>query len=384
MDFELPEEIRALKDSVRKFVDRELIPLERKSMEGLDLKPEVRASLEKKAQELGLWMLDIPEEYGGAGLSMVGQVVVWEELGRTIALPPRGPGVFGPEAMPLLFTLNPEQKERYLLPVIRGEKRTSFAQTEPDAGADPGMIRTTAVLKGDHYLINGMKRFITHANKADFFQLVAATDRSKGSRGGLSMFLVDANTPGVQILRGFEKVSGDVSYQIAFDDVKVPAENLIGKEGEGMRNAQTWITTGRLRQAAGGLGTAQRCLELATAYAKQRVTFGAPLSDRQAVQFMIANTFMEHQLGQTYVYQTAWKADNKKLSRHESFIAKIHCTELGFHAADRCMQIHGGSGLTTDLPIEQFWRVRRSFMITEGAVEVLRSVLAREVFRMYA
>jgi len=383
MDFELPEEIRALKDTVRKFVDRELIPLERKSMDGLDLKPEVRASLEQKAQDLGLWMLDIPEEYGGMGLSMLGQVVVWEEMARTIALPPRGPGVFGPEPMPLLFTLNEEQKQRYLLPVLRREKRTAFAQTEPDAGADPGMMRTTAVRHGDHYLVNGMKRFITHADRADFFQLVVATDRSKGSRGGLSMLLVDADSPGVQILRGFEKVSGDVSYQIAFDDVKVPVENLVGKEGEGMKNAQTWITTGRLRQAAGGLGVAQRCLELATAYAKQRVTFGAPLSDRQAVQFMVADIFMGLQLGQTWVYQTAWKADNKKLARHESFIAKIHCTELGFQAADRCMQIHGGTGLTTDLPIEHFWRTRRTFMITEGAVEVMRSVLAREVFRMY-
>ena len=352
-------------------------------MDGLDLIPAVRASLEKKAKDLGLWMMDTPEQHGGLGLTMLGQVVVWEELGRTIALPPRGPGIFGPEPMPLLFTLNDEQKQRYLVPVLRGEKRTAFAQTEPDAGADPGMMRTTAVLKGDHYLINGMKRFITHANKANFFQLVAATDRSKGSRGGLSVFLVDADAPGVKILRGFEKVSGDVSYEIAFDDVKVPVENLVGKEGEGMKNAQSWITTGRLRQAAGGLGTAERCLELATSYAKQRVTFGAPLSDRQAVQFMIADIFMRHQMGQLYVYQTAWKADNKKLSRHESFIAKIHGTELGFHAADRCMQIHGGTGLTTDLPIEQFWRTRRTFMITEGAVEVMRSVLAREVFRMY-
>jgi acyl-CoA dehydrogenase len=383
MDFELPEEIRALKDTVRKFVDRELIPIERDTMEGLDLKPALRAELEKKARDLGLWMMDIPEEYGGLGLSMLGQVVVWEEMARTIAMPPRGPGIFGPEPMPLLFTLNEEQKQRFLLPVLRGEKRTAFAQTEPDAGADPGMMRTTAVRQGDHYLVNGMKRFITHANKADFFQLVVATDRSKGSRGGLSVLLVDANTPGVKILRGFEKVSGDVSYQIAFDDVKVPVENLVGKEGEGMKNAQAWITTGRLRQAAGGLGVAQRCLELATAYAKQRVTFGAPLSDRQAVQFMIADIFMRHQMGQLWVYQTAWKADHKKLSRHESFIAKIHGTELGFDAADRCMQIHGGTGLTTDLPIEHFWRTRRTFMITEGAVEVMRSVLAREVFRMY-
>jgi acyl-CoA dehydrogenase len=383
MDFELPEELRALKDTLRRFVDRELIPHERDSMEGLDLKPALRASLEKKAKDMGLWMLDVPEEYGGAGLDMLGRVIVWEELGRTVALPPRGPGIFGPEVMPLLFRLNPEQKKRYLEPVLRGEKKAAFAQTEPDAGADPGGMRTTAVRQGDVYVINGMKRFITHAQESDFFQLVAATDRSKGSRGGLSMFLVDRDTPGVKILRAIPKMTGDQTYEIAFDDVRVPVENLIGVEGEGMKNAQTWLTAGRLRQAAGGLGATQRCLEMAASYAKQRSTFGAPLADRQAVQFMLADIFMKLQMGQTYVYQAAWKADNGKLSRHESYVAKIHCTELGFHAADRCMQIHGGMGLTLELPIEKFWRLRRSFMITEGPVEVMRSVLSREVFRLY-
>src|SRR4029079_11860626 len=144
-------------------------------------------------------MLDVPEEYGGAGLSMLGRVIVWEELARTVALPPRGPGVFGPEVMRILFTLNEEQKQRYLLPVLRGEKRAAFAQTEPDAGADPGGMRTTAVRNGDHYVINGTKRFITGANKADFLQLMAATDRSKGSHGCISCFLVDMNTPGIKL-----------------------------------------------------------------------------------------------------------------------------------------------------------------------------------------
>ena len=384
MDFELPEEIRKLKDTVRRFVDRELIPRERDSMQGLDLKPQLRASLEKKAKEIGLWMLDVPESHGGAGLSMLGRVVVWEELGRTVALPPRGPGVFGPEPMPLLFTLNEEQKKRYLEPVLRGEKRTAFAQTEPDAGSDPGSIRTTAVRQGDHYVINGMKRFITHAKEADFLQLVAATDRSKGSRGGLSMFLVDMDTPGVKVLRAIPKMTGDQTYELAFDEVRVPVANLIGKEGEGMKNAQNWLTAGRLRQAAGGLGAAQRCLELAAPYAKQRVTFGAPLAERQAVQFMLADVFMQLQLGQTYVYQAAARHDSGRLARHESYVAKIHCTEMAFLAADRCMQVHGGMGLTLELPIEQFWRRRRSFMITEGPVEVMRSVLAREMFRMYS
>ena len=151
-----------------------------------------------------------------------------------------------------------------------------------------------------------------------------------------------------------------------------------------MRLAQKWITGGRLYQACRGLGVAQRCIELAARYAPQRVTFGAPLSDRQAIQFMVANSFMDHQLGQTYAYQTAWKADNDRLARHDSYITKIFCTELGFRAADRCMQIHGGMGLTTEMPIQKMWKDSRSFMITEGAVEVMRMVLAREIFRLYA
>ena len=383
MEYELPEELRMLKDAARKFVDHELIPIEMESMDGPNLKPEIRASLEKKAKELGLWLLEVPEEFGGRGLDLLGMAVIWEELARTVALPPRGPGIFGPEIRPLLFTLNDAQKERYLFPVLRGEKATAFAQTEPDAGTDPGMIRTSAVRKGDYYLINGSKRFITGADRADFFQVVAATDRSKGSRGGLSMFLVDKDSLGFSVTGKTHTMMGDVTYELFFDDVRVPVENLIGEEGSGMRLAQAWITAGRLKQACRGLGVANRCIELAARYAQQRVTFGAPLSERQAIQFMIANSFIDHQVGQTYVYQTARKADQRKLARHESYIVKIFCTELGFRAADRCMQIHGGMGLTMEMPIQKMWRDSRGFMITEGATEVMRMVLAREIFRMY-
>lgn len=382
MDFELPEEIRMLKDTVRKFVDRELIPIEMDAMDGPDMKPEVRAKLEAKTREMGLWLLDAPEEYGGQNLGLLAHAVIWEEISRTIALPPRGPHIFGPDAK-LLLALNAEQKKRYLEPVLRGELKTAFAQTEPDAGGDPGGMRTTAVRKGDQYVINGSKRFISFVDVADFLQLVAATDRAKGSRGGLSMFLVDMKTPGVSITRKVQKMMGDVTYELAFDDVKIPVENIIGKEGEGMALAQRWITGGRTYQACRGLGVAQRCIEMASQYAKIRHTFGAPISDRQAVQFMIADSFMEHQLGQTYLYQTAWKYDNKKLARHESYITKTFCCELGFRAADRCMQIHGGVGLTTDLPIHKMWKDSRSFIITEGPVEIMRMALSREVLKMY-
>jgi acyl-CoA dehydrogenase len=381
MDFELPEELKLLKNTVRTFVDRELIPIEMTSMDGPSLRADVRADLERKAKELGLWLLDVPTEHGGQGLGLLGMAVIWEELSRSIALPPRGPGVFGPEVRPILFTLNPAQKEKYLYPVLRGEKFAAFAQSEPDAGSDPGSMRTTAVRKGDHYVINGYKRWITKADAADFFQLVAATDRSKGSRGGLSMFLVDADTPGVKLIRRTPTMMSDMPWEIALDDVVVPAENLIGKEGEGMRAAQSWITAGRLYQACRGLGVAKRCLDLAVSYAKQRVTFGAPLADRQAVQFMIANSYTEHHMTQLLVYQLAARTDAGVAARHESYMAKIVGTELGFRVADRCLQIHGGMGLAAEMPIANMWKDARSFMITEGPVEVMRMVLAREILR---
>ena len=381
MDFELPEELRLLKTTVRNFVDRELIPIEMEAMDGARMRPEVRAALEEKARALGLWHLDVPVEYGGAGLGLLGLVTVWEEIARTIAMPPRGPSVFGPDIRPILFTLKPEQKEKYLYPVLRGEKNTAFAQTEPDAGADPGSMRSTAVRQGDAYVVNGYKRFITAADTADFLQVVAATDRAKGSRGGLSMFLVDCDTPGLKIVRSSTTMMGDVVWELAFDDVRVPVENLIGNEGDGMRAAQSWITSGRLYQACRGLGVAQRSIEMATSYAQQRVTFGQKLADRQAVQFMVADSYTEHRMTQLLVYNVAARTDAGVAARHESFMAKIQGTELGFRVADRCMQIHGGLGLLNEMPIAKMWRDARSFMITEGPVEVMRSVLARDIFR---
>ena len=383
MDFELPQEIRILKDTIRRFVDRELIPIEMNAMDGPDLKPDIRKQLESKTRELGLWLLEVPADLGGQDLSLLAIAVVTEELARTVALPARGPGIFGPEVRSILLSLTPEQKQGYLYPILRGEKSTAFAQTEPDAGADPGAMRTTAIRNGDHYVINGYKRFIAHAKGADFLQLVAATDPKKGSRGGLTVFLVDMDTPGVSIAGQTVHMMGDVTYEIALDNVKVPVANRIGDEGEGMKAAQTWINANRVAQAARGLGVAQRCLEMITSYAKQRSTFGRTLDTRQAVQFAVADLYTKLQAGQLLTYRTAWKFDNGSLQRHETFMTKIFCTELGFEAADRCMQFHGGLGTATEMPIERMWRQSRSFMITGGPVEIMRASLAREVFALY-
>jgi acyl-CoA dehydrogenase len=380
MDLELPSDIQILQDTIRKFVDRELIPIEMRAREGGELKPEFRATLEAKAKQFGFWLLDAPIEAGGQGLSLLALAVVWQELARTIALPPRGPGIFGPDVRSILLSLNPEQKKRYLEPVLRGEKKTAFAQTEPDAGSDPGAMRTTAVRHGDHYVINGSKRYILHARHADFIQLVAATDREKGSRGGLSVFLVDMDTPGVALTGKTKMMMGEVTDELAFDAVKVPVENRAGEEGDGMKLAQAWIGASRVAQAARGLGVASRCLDLMTSYAKQRVTFGRPLASRQAVQFMVADLYTQIHAGQALTWRTAARIDRGIATRQEAMMIKVFCTELGFHAADRCMQVYGGMGLSTEMPIEQMWRDARSFMITGGPVEVMRASLARAIF----
>jgi acyl-CoA dehydrogenase len=383
LNFELPEEIRMLKEMVRKFVDRELIPIERSARDGHKLKPEVRAHLVAKANELGLAGYDVPREYGGLGMGLVAKVTVWSELARSIALPPRGVDVFGPNVSPILYHLNDEQKQKYLLPTIRGELNWCLAQTEPDAGGDPGGMRTTAVRHGDHYVINGVKRFITGADDAHYAQLIAATDRSKGSHGGITAFIVDMKAPGVRLLRSQELVVDDRPWEIAFEDVKVPVADRIGEEGEGFRHAQHWLSVGRIRHGARGIGVIERCLELGASYARQRVTFGQPLAERQAVQWMLADSFMElHQL-RLMVYDAAWKYDQGRDIRTEAYMAKIFGDTQSFHAADRCMEIHGGMGLATDLPIEKFWRDQRSMMITEGPIEILKMTLTRHVLRSY-
>jgi acyl-CoA dehydrogenase len=381
--FELPPELREFKAMVRRFVDRELIPIELNSCEDDRLKPEIRSRLAAKAKGLGLDNYDIPEQYGGLGLGLLAKAVVWEELGRTVALPARDDAIFGPNVSPILYNLNPEQTERFLLPTIRGEIRWCFAQTEPDAGSDPASMRTTATLNSDHYLVNGNKRFITRADECDFAQVVAVTDREKGSRGGISMFMVDMKSPGVTLLRRQELVIDDRPWEIAFDNVKVPLENRIGEEGTGFAKAQSWLAVGRLRHGAKACGVIERCLSLGASYAKQRKTFGKPLADRQAMQWMLVDAFMDlHQL-RLAVYHAAAKFDRGEDIRYEAYLAKVQGDHRSFVAADNCMQIHGGMGLSKDLPIEKFWRNQRSMMITEGPNEVLKTAIARYVLREY-
>ena len=379
MDFELPEELRLLKENIRRFVDRELIPLEREVVNDVKLQKELPKRLRSKVEALGVLGYDIPEEFGGLGLGMMAKVIVWSEVSRTTALPARGMSIFGPPVSPILYKLEGQARENYLMPVIRGEKRACFAQTEADAGSDPAAMRTSAVRDGDHYMINGVKRFITGADEADFAQVFAVTDAEKRSRGGISGFLVDMNTPGVKVAASYDLMVDDKPCEIVFENVRVPATNLIGKEGDGFGLAQSWINSGRIRHGARSLGVIERCLELATAYAKQRKTFGAPLAQRQAIQWPILDMHMDAHKLRLMLHHAAWKFDRGEDCREEAFMVKIFGDERSFWAADRCMQIHGGMGLSKELPIERFFRDQRSMMITEGAIEVLRMALARMI-----
>lgn len=384
MEYPLSEEHQMFRETMKRFVDEEMIPNELNTCEGDELKPEWKEKFHARAKELGIWKMEVPEEYGGVGADLISLVIVWEQLGRTVAVPTRGlGGIMGPQVRAPLYELSEPMKERYLYPVLNGEKTACFAQTEPDAGGDPGGMRTTAVLKGDKYIVNGTKRFITDADSADFCQLLAATDRSKGSRGGISMFLVDMDTPGIKITAKFETMMGDWPCEIHFDNVEIPVEQRIGEEGQGFALGQRFLAHGRLKHGARGVGTAQRCLDLMCAYAQQRETFGDKLANRQAVQWMITDTYVELQAARLMVYNTADRAAKGEVDRTDGFIQKMYADELGFRAADRCMQVHGGIGLTTDLPIEQLWRQARSFRITEGPTEIMKMVIARNVLRDY-
>jgi acyl-CoA dehydrogenase len=383
VDFELPEELEMLRAMVRRFVDEELIPLEGKSLDGATLKPDLAERLTARCKELGLWQIDVPEEFGGQGLGVMGRAVVWSEIGRTVALPPRGVLILGPEVRAPLYALEGDMRERYLFPAIRGERDGCFAQTEPDAGSDPGSMRTTAVPDGDHYVINGVKRFITGADKADFIILMAATDRAKGSRGGISCFVFDMATPGLALTTSYRTLTEETPWEITFTDVRVHKSHRVGREGGGFALGQKWLGAGRIKQGARALGATRRCLELAARYAKQRITFGKPLSERQSIQWRLVDSYVALEAATLLVFRAAAKFDRGEDARNDAFLVKLYCTEMAWHAADACLQVHGGIGLTTELPVERLWRDQRSHMITEGTPEIMRMALARHVLDQF-
>ncbi|MBM3597682.1 MAG: acyl-CoA dehydrogenase [Alphaproteobacteria bacterium] len=383
MDFELPLEVRMLRDLVRRFVDDELIPIEMQVPEGDELPVAYLKPLQDKARKLGLWHLNVPKALGGMGLGLLEACVVQEEVARSKAIPFRLNELFGPYVDPVLLdACNEEQKQRFLLPALKGDIRVCFAQTEPDAGADPASMRTRAVRDGDSYVVNGTKRFISFAGIADWAEVLCVTDPNKRGRGGITCLMIDLNAPGVSRPKRWQTMMGDTPGEIVFDDVRVPVTDRLGAEGQGFNLGQRYLTAGRVSgQAAWSLGVAQRSLDMAIDYAKVRVTFGQPLAERQAIQFMVADSAMELRTARLLVYETAWKFDRGDDIRNESYMAKLVCTEMAGRIVDRALQILGGIGLTKDLPIEYFYRQIRSLRITEGASEVLRWRLGRNLMR---
>ena len=371
-----------LRGVVREFVERELIPIERHSQHDGHVPDDILRPLQERVKAMGLWLLDVPEEFGGVGLSLLTRCVVHEEVARSKALPFRSSELFGPNVGPILYEANSEQKERFLYPVLRGEMRVCFAQTEPDAGSDPASMKTRAVREGDTYVLNGTKRFITGAGEADFAQVICVTDPTRGPRGGISCLMVDMRAPGVKLERQWPIISGDKPWEISFTDVRVPVPNRIGDEGRGFELGQKWLTIGRIQNhGAKTVGIGQRALEMMMDYAQTRVTFGQPLAERQAVQFMIADSAIELRAARLLVHETAWLMDQDRDVRDASYMTKIACTETATRVVDRAIQVHGGIGLTQELPLEYWYRELRSLRITEGTPEVLRWRLARNLMR---
>ncbi len=378
LDFNIPEELRMLRDATRRFVEEELMPLEPLYAESPDLPDDVRSALQAKAKELGFWAFDLPTEVGGGGVSVLGACLVFEELAKSLIPSFRAPSPFTPYLGPVLFHGNEEQRENYLLPVVRGEKRTCFALTEPNGGSDPSSMKTTAVLEGGTFRINGRKVFITGADKADFVQLFART-MVNGKDQGISCFLIERDTPGFQLGQSFELMSPDRPWELIFDDVRVSERQLVGEVGSGWKLAREFLDMGRLVHGPKAIGRAERALQLAIDYANTRHTFGKPLASRQAIQWMIADSAVELHAARLMTYHAAAKADQGEPYHFEASAVKLYADEMLIRVVDRAIQIHGGTGLSRELPLELMFRDARSRTITEGSSEMQRIIIASEL-----
>ncbi len=384
MEFELSEEARLLQQTVRRFVDEELMPLEiAAGFEEENLPPGTIDGLRKKVKDLGLWNLDVPKQFGGGGLDQVMITAFGEESNRALV----GRSCFGSGASPALYLASDEMKEKYLYPTLRGEKRGCFAFTDPTSGADPQTMQTNAVRQGDNYVINGRKIFITGAHKSDYAQLVCRM-RGTSGRQGMVMFLVDMDTPGLKIERiihtlGHPSSIFDWPTELSFDDMVVPASNRLGEEGEGFAMAQGFLGRGFGGRPSGfGIRSytlGKRCLYMARDYAKGRVTFGEPIANRQAVQWMLVDSYAELEMLRLISYNAAWKADRGEDTRNDGSLLKFVGTETLWRVADRAIQIHGGIGLSKDLPLEKIFRDARVDRIIDGPNEVHRFVVARNL-----
>lgn len=377
--WQLPEEFLALRETVRRFMAAEVHPLEATlPHDAVGLPRDVLLPLQARARALGLWSLQTPAEYGGAGLSVLGQVVAAEEAAkcRMGAFFP-ALGAFGGNPPIILYDATPEQFARFAQPILDGTAGKAYtAITEPGGGSDPARaIQLRATRDGDHYVLNGTKMWTSHAEGADFGIVYARTGEG---RQGISCFVVEGGAPGLTV-RPIDVMASFSPYELHFDGVRVPVGNLIGAEGAGFGQASRTLVHGRILYAAGPIGIAQAALDLACRWAKDREVFGGRLADKQGIQWMLVDSEVELRAARLLTYQAAWNADLGRDVRTDASIAKMYGTETAYRVVDRCIQIHGALGLADELPLERWFRDLRVKRLGEGATEVQRVVIARDL-----
>ena len=374
------ETINQLVDMIERFVRERLIPAENRLAEEGKLPAEILQEM----KELGLFGLTIPEEYGGLGLTMEEEILVAFALGRTS---PAFRSIMGTNngigSAAVVFNGTEEQKQKYLPKYASGEWISCFCLTEPDAGSDAASLKTTAVRDGDHYILNGTKRYITNAYVADTFNVMARTDPDNKGARGISSFIVEKDTPGISLGPIDKKMgqSGSMTCDVIFEDVRVPAENLIGEEGEGFITAMKVLDRGRLHIAGFSVGVAERLIDDALDYAIQRKQFGKPIAEQQLIQAMLADSKTEAYAARCMVLDTARKRDAGENVSTESSASKLFATEMVGRVADRAVQIHGGAGYMSEYAVERFYRDVRLFRLYEGTSQIQQIIIARNMIK---
>ena len=380
-DFSTPPDVQLLVDTVRRFVTQEVQPLENET-EALGHVPvEALRRVRGKAQELGLFAMNMPEDCGGGGLDNVTMCLVEEEFGKTSdALIRR---VFG-QVYPMLLPCNAAQREKYLLPTVRGDKICAMAITEPGAGSDAASISTTARLDGDHWVLNGGKHFISDGDIADYVIVMALTDKEKRARGGITLFLVDKGTPGFSVNR-VQPMMGHRGYghaELSFDECRIPVDSVLGEVGGGFKLIMNSVAGIRLAHiGARAVGMASRVLEMMRTYAAERKQFGQPIGDFQMVQQMIADSATEIFATRMMVLNTAWELDQGREPRDKVSMVKLYASEMIGRVADRGIQVFGGMGFCKDLPLERIYRDSRVTRLYDGTSEIHRMLIAKAVIK---
>jgi acyl-CoA dehydrogenase len=378
--WELPEEYRMLRDTVRRFMERDVKPIEDTLPHDANAPGDADLErLQRTAREMGLWCVQSPKQYGGAELSLLGQCIVAEETAKCrmgAYIPALGAFGFDP---PLpIFSGAPWQIEKYAIPTIERGEKTYVAISEPSGGSDPARsIQTTAVRKGDRWVLNGTKVWITSAHLARWGLVFARTERSAG-RSGISCFIVETDSPGLS-MKTIPVIRSYYPNEMAFQDCEIPAENMLGDEGQGFQFAEKWLVHGRVPYAAGTIGVAQAALDLAIEWARQRTLFKSTLADKQAIQWMIADSDIDLRAARLLTWQAAWNADLGKDIKIDASVAKVFATEAAGRVVDRAIQIFGGLGVAKEMPLERWYRELRIKRIGEGPSEVHRMVLARDL-----